>query len=200
MQRMTYNMDFSTRDEFPEFLNEYELKGIGAEIGVQNGSYSEIILDKWKGTTLFSIDAWLQFEETEYRDVANVSDEIHLINYAATCMKLRRFGDRSIIWRMTSEEAAKIIPKKTLDFCYIDANHSYDGVVKDLELWIPKIKVGGIICGHDFIEDGEHSYEDGTIIGLFGVQKAVLEYSVKYNWDIYITKNDDSPSWYAFIN
>ena len=200
MQRMTYNMDFSTRDEFPEFLNEYELKGIGAEIGVQNGSYSEIILNKWKGTTLFSIDAWLQFEETEYRDVANVSDEIHLINYAATCMKLRRFGDRSIILRMTSEEAAKIIPKKTLDFCYIDANHSYDGVVKDLELWIPKIKIGGIICGHDFREDGEHSDKDGRIFGLFGVQKAVLEYSDKYNWDLYITKNDDSPSWFAFIN
>ena len=44
---MTYKMNFSTRDEFPEFLNECELKGTGAEIGVQNGSYSEKLLDNW---------------------------------------------------------------------------------------------------------------------------------------------------------
>ena len=197
---MIYRMNFSTRDEFPEFLNECELKGTGAEIGVQNGSYSEKLLDNWNGACLFSIDAWKQFKESDYKDVANVSNWEHLKNYAATCMKLRRFGERSIIWRMTSEEAASIIPNQTLDFCYIDADHSYDGVIQDLELWIPKIKEGGIICGHDFIKDGEHSYEDGEFMGLFGVQKAVLEYTEKYSWKLYITKNEGAPSWFVFIS
>ena len=191
-------MNFLIRDEFPMFLNNCGLMGTGAEIGVQNGLYSEILLDKWKGSCLISIDAWRHFEDSEYIDIANYTNEQHLDLYADATLKLRKFGERSIIWRMTSEEAAKIMPKNTLDFCYIDAVHSYDGVVQDLELWIPKIKEGGIICGHDFIKDGEHYDIDGKLIGQFGVQKAVIEYSERYNWDLHITKNDDFPSWFAF--
>jgi len=192
-------MNFLNRDEFPMFLNDCGLIGTGVEIGVQNGLYSEILLDNWKGKCLFSIDAWRHFEGSEYIDMGNYTDEQHLDLYADTTLKLRKFGERSIIWRMTSEEAAKIMPKKTLDFCYIDADHSYDGVIQDLELWVPKVKAGGIICGHDFIKDGEHYDNDGELIGQFGVQKAVIEYTEKNNWNLYITKNDDSPSWFAFM-
>ena len=148
----------------------------------------------------FSIDAWRHFEDSEYIDMGNHTDEQHLDLYTGTTLKLRKFGERSIIWRMTSEEAAKIMPEKTLHFCYIDADHSYDGVIQDLELWIPKIKIGGIICRHDFIKDGKHYDEDGRLISQFGVQKVVTEYSKKYNWNLHITKNDNFPSWFAFVS
>ena len=194
-------MNFLIRDEFPMFLNNCGLMGTGAEIGVQNGLYSEILLDKWKGSCLISIDAWRHFEDSEYIDMANYTNEQNLDLYADTTLKLREFGERSIIWRMTSEEAAKIMPEKTLDFCYIDADHSYDGVIQDLELWIPKIKSGGIICGHDFITDGEYYDEKGNLVGVFGVEKAVSEYSEKNNWKLHITsENGMHPSWFAFIS
>lgn len=38
----------------------------------------------------------------------------------------------------------------TVDFIYIDANHSYEGVKKDIELFLPKLSKGGIIGGHDY--------------------------------------------------
>jgi len=194
-------MNFLIREEFPIFLNNCGLMGTGAEIGVQNGLYSKILLDNWKGSCLFSIDAWKHFPKDDYIDKANCEDEQHLDLYADTTLKLRKFGERSIIWRMTSEEAAKIMPDKTLDFCYIDADHSYDGVIQDLELWIPKIKSGGIICGHDFITDGEYYDEKGNLVGVFGVEKAVLEYSEKNNWKLHITaENGMHPSWFAFIS
>ena len=194
-------MNFLIREEFPIFLNNCGLMGTGAEIGVQNGLYSKILLDNWKGSCLFSIDAWKHFPKDDYIDKANCEDEQHLDLYADTTLKLRKFGERSIIWRMTSEEAAKIMPDKTLDFCYIDADHSYDGVIQDLELWIPKIKSGGIICGHDFITDGEYYDENGNLVGVFGVEKAVLEYSEKNNWKLHITaENGMHPSWFAFIS
>jgi len=194
-------MNFLIREEFPIFLNNCGLMGTGAEIGVQNGLYSKILLDNWKGSCLFSIDAWKHFPKDDYIDKANCEDEQHLDLYADTTLKLRKFGERSIIWRMTSEEAAKIMPEKTLDFCYIDADHSYDGVIQDLELWIPKIKSGGIICGHDFITDGEYYDEKGNLVGVFGVEKAVLEYSEKNNWKLHITaENGMHPSWFAFIS
>jgi len=109
-------------------LNERGLVGTGAEIGVLDGAFSEHILRTWKGSTLFCIDAWRNFNVDEYVDINNRSNDEQTLYYANTTLRLRSFGDRFIVWRMTSEQATIIIPDNTLDFCYIDADHSYDGV------------------------------------------------------------------------
>lgn len=66
-----------------------------------------------------------------------------------------------------SYDMIKEIPDNSLDLCFIDADHRYSSVYKDIELCLPKVKKGGILCGHDFddfddprsIISGE-SYED----------------------------------------
>lgn len=40
----------------------------------------------------------------------------------------------------------------SIDFIYIDAEHTYESVKRDLELYLPKLKKGGIIGGHDYHE------------------------------------------------
>jgi len=52
---------------------------------------------------------------------------------------------RSISW-----EAASLYENNSLDFVFIDACHDYDSVLKDVSAWYPKVKVGGIIAGHDY--------------------------------------------------
>jgi hypothetical protein len=52
--------------------------------------------------------------------------------------------------RATSVEASKLYEDNSLDFVFIDACHLYECVREDIEHWYPKIKVGGIIGGHDF--------------------------------------------------
>lgn len=52
--------------------------------------------------------------------------------------------------RKTSVEAAKDFPDRSLDAVYIDAEHDEESVREDIEAWIPKIKFGGYLCGHDF--------------------------------------------------
>jgi predicted O-methyltransferase YrrM len=50
---------------------------------------------------------------------------------------------------MTSEEASKLYPDNHFDFVFIDAGHTYEDVILDLKCWLPKIKSGGVIAGHD---------------------------------------------------
>ena len=46
--------------------------------------------------------------------------------------------------------SAKQFPDKSLDFVFIDADHRYTSVKKDITAWLPKVKSGGIISGHDY--------------------------------------------------
>ncbi|MBM3834322.1 MAG: tetratricopeptide repeat protein [Verrucomicrobia bacterium] len=106
-----------SRDLLPHFLNELGLLGSGAEIGVQRGEYSEHLLRHWKGRLLYSIDPWRELLTEQYVDIANVSQSRHDKLYAETIRKLMRFQQRSVIWRLTSKEAADLVPDDSLDFC-----------------------------------------------------------------------------------
>ena len=65
-----------------------------------------------------------------------------------------------------SADAAKTVPDDSLDFVYLDARHDFNGVFEDLSVWWPKLKMGGILAGHDYC-DGERPEGD------FFVQTAV---------------------------
>jgi hypothetical protein len=81
--------------------------------------------------------------------------------------------------QMMSEDAVDYIPND-IDFIYIDGNHAYEYVKKDVELYYPKLKSGGILGGHDFVN-----------MGLSGdIQRAVYELADEHNMSIYAEKHD----------
>ena len=59
----------------------------------------------------------------------------------------------------------------TIDFLFIDDDHNYEHVCMELKLWMPKIKKGGIIAGHDYMVRNKD----------FGVKQAVDEFFGKEN-------------------
>jgi hypothetical protein len=118
------------------------------------------------------------------------------------------FEDRAIMLRASSDKAADMFGDSTLDFVYIDANHSYECVKKDLETWYPKVRSGGFICGHDYLdidwlkddsfaENGidKHIYAGGAYCGVFGVNPAVDEFCIKNSYVPDIT-NEWFGSWF----
>ena len=56
--------------------------------------------------------------------------------------------------RMNSVDAAKMIADKSLDMIFIDADHHYEAVLEDVIAWVPKVKMSGLITGHDYDPTG----------------------------------------------
>lgn len=60
------------------------------------------------------------------------------------------YAGRLELMRMRTDEAAKLVPDNSLDFVFIDADHSYEGCKADILNWTPKVYRGGMVAGHDF--------------------------------------------------
>ena len=168
--RLTYRSSrplVSNRHELPLVLNRRGLVGTAAEVGVRAGEFSESILERWKGHRLISVDPWAEAPDDDYVDIANVGRKQHEKLLEATQSRLARFGERSSIWRMTGDEAAERVARHSLDFVYLDARHDQSSVERDLATWLPRVRPGGIIAGHDYL-DGDFPPH-----GEFGVRSAV---------------------------
>lgn len=74
-----------------------------------------------------------------------------------------RYWDNIQLWEDYSYNVVDEFKESSVDFIYVDGSHEYEDVKRDLELYLPKVKPGGFIAGHDYME-----YFDG-------VQKAVFE-------------------------
>jgi Methyltransferase domain len=193
--RFTYASSLAyvpARAELPAVLNRRRLFGDAAEIGVKLGKYSDHLLTHWRGRRLISIDPWLEVDPAEYVDHSNVPQDVQEQYYGRTRELLGRHGSRSEIWRTTSVEAAERIADGTLDFVYIDARHDYESVMEDLAAWFPKVRPGGLIAGHD--------YMDGRFYqGVFGVKRAVDEFFGARGVTVYSTRGQPPaelfPSW-----
>lgn len=182
-------------------VNQLYPNGTGVEIGVLRGEYSKLILERWHNGTLYLIDTWRHL--SEYIDMNGQDDQYHYECMVKTAENIKPWQHRAHMLRMDSILSADMFPDEHFDFIYIDADHSYNGVVKDIEAWWPKIKKGGLFCGDDYIPDNGDIWllVDGkqTYAGKFGVRQAVTEFSVKHNLKIYETTNEPYwKQWYTF--
>jgi hypothetical protein len=172
---MKYERD---RCAFPLLLNEWELLEVGVEVGVCQGVWSSNLLELWPGNVI-CVDPWAKVDgyEEEYD---------HEANYRAARHRLATYADRVQILRQTSLQAAKNVLDGSMDFVYLDANHSYEAVRDDLAAWWPKVRQGGIFAGDDYgiIEEQWVDFGHGRV--RFGVRKAVDEFAKRERRNISI--------------
>jgi Methyltransferase domain len=178
------------RSELPHLLNARGLLGEGVELGVQQGLFSAEILSSWKGARLHLVDPWRAFEATEYVDIATYSQERQDELHDETVERMQPFGDRAQIHRAASPEAAQRFADGSLDFVYLDARHDYASVLVDLDAWYPKIRPGGILLGHDYL-DGRYNATQ------FGVRSAVSTFSATHGLSVWGTYRDRP--WVSFV-
>lgn len=151
-------------------------KGVGAEIGVERGMFARHILQT--ASKLFCIDSWESYDD--YR--GHVSAELQKRLFGQTVERLKPYD--CVIIRKKSLDAVRDFDDESLDFVYIDANHDYEQAREDIEAWSKKVKRGGIVSGHDYIDGSGKN----PASGVFKLVNQLKE-------DLIIWKGDDSHSW-----
>jgi|TARA_B110000259_G_scaffold130501_1_gene147249 hypothetical protein len=157
------------RSILPHYLNSHGLTREGVEVGVLRGEFSKTILDSWQGKKLHLVDLWADHED--YDEKFHKHDD----NYKIAISELKQYRDRIQFHRGFSSEMANTFSDESLDFVYLDANHSYAGCRDDIHAWYPKLKKGGLLCGDDYHPDDTMDYNGSR----FGVTKAVNEFAIQ---------------------
>lgn len=149
---------------------------ICAEIGVWKGDFSKQILETVKPKKLHLIDPW-KFTP-EYKDrwyggtIAKNQKDMDGIYEGVK--KAFKNDNRVVIHKSFSHEIVRKFRDNYFDFVYVDGNHSYEYVKRDLENFFPKVKKGGIMAGDDYISFW-------SLLNRFAVKRAVDEFVKKHN-------------------
>jgi uncharacterized Rossmann fold enzyme len=154
-----------------EILSRIKPGSVGVEVGVFTGALSSRLLADERIAKLYMVDSWAAQHADQYAESGDYhatltqgqQDECLAMTQQAVAFA----AGRGRIIRESSTEAAKNFADGSMDFVFIDADHSYEGCMADLKAWAPKVKPGGLLCGHDY---------ENTDYPKFGVTTAVDEY------------------------
>lgn len=136
---------------------------IGAEIGVGKATNAMNILQSTKIDKLFCIDVW---QRTPFYNNRGWTEAMHKRNESMAIYRLSLFGDRAKIIKLESVKASEKFEDNFFDYVFLDADHSYEGVVKDINAWMPKIKKSGALIGHDYHFPGVRQAVDELLPGV----------------------------------
>ena len=122
---------------------------IGVEIGVDVGDFSHKLLSKCQLDRLYGIDCWSDGFGSDFRP--GFYAQAGCDRYSRCRIALNEFvnNGRSHLIKGKSVDVATKFDDSCFDFVYIDGDHSME-MLFDLYAWTPKVKLGGVIAGHDF--------------------------------------------------
>lgn len=155
-------------DQYPSFekAKKVEENGIFLEIGTWDGDFSYKLLKDTCAKKVYCVDPYQHFVNNEYPDAMNNLTQEHFDNkYEYVRKRFEEFGNRVEFIRKTSDEASLLFDDNTFHFVYIDGNHDYQYVHRDILNWYPKVQKNGYLCGDDVIsyDLSEHDQEKNAI-------------------------------------
>lgn len=120
-----------------------------AEVGVYRGDFASQLLEQCDSIEkYYMLDPWRHLED--WKKPANKNNDTFEQFFLETKKKTNFAADKIIILRGKTTEVVEKIPNKSLDFAYIDGDHTLKGITIDLIRLFDKIRVGGWIGGDDF--------------------------------------------------
>ena len=172
-----------TRQEIPTFLKLMGLTDRICELGVATGGNLWPMICNTYPKYALAIDVWdteacpYYPQEKHDRNYAHVQKIFRKVKgWAGTDLDIVK-GDHNLLVDNYEDES--------FDYVYIDSDHSYEATSKDIELWWPKVKKGGILAGHDYNSRNK----------LYGVVEAVNEFVEANDIDLFHLTKEFPKSW-----
>jgi len=177
--RVRINRDQPTTCDSRNVMNQHITLGNQpsiAEIGVFRGEFSRTLIEMYNPLIMYMIDPWegqICSGDMNGNNIYHIDGEVC---YKAVSDAFGAEPSARIIRKYSTDVTiADIIPSNSLDLVYIDGDHSYKGVLMDLNLSLNLVKSRGFVCGHDYAINSDkttHTYE-------FGVKQAVQDFCVE---------------------
>ena len=149
----------------------------GCEVGVHAGETSISLLKNLPDIKEYhAVDPWESYETytgKKYRKPGHKRLKTWPAVMENFISGTKPFVEKVFMHRMTSVEAVYEFDDNFFDWIFIDANHDYPYIKENLEIWTPKVKVGGVVSGHDY---GNKKWP--------GIKKAVDEFVQKKKLNI----------------
>jgi SAM-dependent methyltransferase len=147
-----------------DYYAELEKGLVWVELGVETGINASNILKSADPSRLYLIDPWTKMEKNECPWVGVMDWDLDA-QYADVC---EQFGENEKVEviRKRSSEAVVAFEDESVDVVFVDANHTHEYCLRDAREWFEKLRPGGFLLFHDYVEDG---YK-------FGVVSAVTEF------------------------
>lgn len=173
------------RVQLPHLLKQRGLPLIGLECGTADGgSAVDFMTNGLEQITC--VDVWNTIPNQ--RGDASMDSSWHHKNFEVAKQRLSKWGDNVTLLRGISYEMAWMVPDNSIGMLYLDSDHSYEGVFKELVAYFNKVVKGGIISGHDFLQPA------------YGVKQAVEDFTKIYGYEWHlIPENKDEDSGFYFI-
>ena len=154
-------MNYPQNDIRPSYFDQLLIGKknlVGVEIGVYKGNHAQAMLEKLDIKKLYLVDSYELYPGYRALIGRGWRSLPEIMIYAQKVMKERGF-DKKIVWLIMMSNQAVDKVKEKLDFVYIDGNHDYRYVMDDIVNWLPKVKKGGLIGGHDYSRSKYGVYE-----------------------------------------
>lgn len=138
-------------------IREVEAQTV-AEVGVAYGYHAEHLLQEFPHIQYYGLDPYASgYDPTDGldKDVQNLyggestpaMDRLFRVVQSKLAVM---YNGRGTLLRMPGENASKVFAPKYFDVAYVDGDHTYEGVLRDLKAWYPLVRSGGILCGDDY--------------------------------------------------
>jgi len=151
-----------TRETLAKLFAELGFK-IGVEIGTYKGEYAEVLCQNNPDLKLYCVDPWKAYEgkNTTFTD-QGLADAC----YQETVKCLAPYN--ATLVRKFSLDAVNDFALDSLDFVFLDGNHEFRQVVDDISEWEARVRHGGIISGHDYIEPRNRNHYIQVVPAIHG--------------------------------
>lgn len=118
---------------------------VGLELGVARAETTIYLLDHCSFKKYYCVDPWLPYMDWN----GMINNQLIYDMKVAAFTNMAAYPDKIEVVQENSKDAQQRITDESLDFIFIDGDHSYEAALFDMTTYWPKVKKGGLFAGHD---------------------------------------------------